>query len=162
MPEFNIRQKAWSAGLIILFFVGWELFCLLTGMSDLVLPRPSQVLTTLVVRFPVLWPHIIQTLATTMVGFVLGVALGVVLGAFIGASRVAYDTVYPLLIGFSSIPKVAVVPIFVLWFGSGTVPAVLTALSICFFPIVVNIATGLATTEPELRRRAQGTRRQQI
>jgi NitT/TauT family transport system permease protein len=150
MPEFNIRQKAWSAGLIILFFVGWELFCLLTGMSDLVLPRPSQVLTTLVVRFPVLWPHIIQTLATTMVGFVLGVALGVVLGAFIGASRVAYDTVYPLLIGFSSIPKVAVVPIFVLWFGSGTVPAVLTALSICFFPIVVNIATGLATTEPEL------------
>jgi len=43
-----------------------------------------------------------------------------------------------------------VVPIFVLWFGSGTVPAVLTSLSICFFPIVVNIATGLATTEPEL------------
>ena len=85
-----------------------------------------------------------------MIGFVLGVALGVVLGAIIGVSKVAYDTAYPLLVGFSSIPKVAVVPIFVLWFGSGTVPAVLTALSICFFPIVVNIATGLATTEPEL------------
>ena len=65
-------------------------------------------------------------------------------------SRTAYDTAYPLLIGFSSIPKVAVVPIFVLWFGSGTVPAVLTSLAICFFPIVVNIATGLATTEPEM------------
>ena len=101
-------------------------------------------------RFPVLWPHILQTLATTMIGFALGVALGVVLGAVIGVSRTAYDTVYPLLIGFSSIPKVAVVPIFVLWFGSGTVPAVLTSLSICFFPIVVNIATGLATTEPEM------------
>jgi NitT/TauT family transport system permease protein len=122
MPEVDLRQKAWSAGLIVLFFVGWELFCLITGMSDLVLPRPSQIFVTLVTKFPVLWPHIIQTLATTMAGFVLGVALGVVLGAFIGVSKTAYDTAYPLL----------------------------TALSICFFPIVVNIATGLATTEPEL------------
>ena len=53
-------------------------------------------------------------------------------------------------VGFNSIPKVAVVPILVLWFGIGTVPAVLTAFLISFFPIVVNVATGLATTEPEL------------
>ena len=150
MPELDLRQKAWSAGLIVLFFVAWELFCVMTGMSDLVLPRPSQVFVTLFQKFPMLWPHILQTLATTMIGFVLGVGLGVVLGAVIGVSKTAYDTAYPLLVGFSSIPKVAVVPIFVLWFGSGSVPAVLTALSICFFPIVVNIATGLATTEPEL------------
>ena len=150
MPDLDYRQKAWSAGLIVLFFAGWELFCLMTGMSDLVLPRPSQIFVTLVQKFPLLWPHILQTLATTMIGFVLGVVLGVVLGAIIGVSKTAYDTAYPLLVGFSSIPKVALVPIFVLWFGSGSVPAVLTALSICFFPIVVNIATGLATTEPEL------------
>jgi NitT/TauT family transport system permease protein len=149
MPP-NLLQKASSGALIVLFFCGWELFCIASGMSDLVLPRPSQVVDTLIARFPVLLPHILQTLATTMVGFALGVALGVLLGAVIGVSRVAYDTAYPLLIGFASIPKVAVVPIFVLWFGSGTVPAVLTSLSICFFPIVVNIATGLATTEPEL------------
>ncbi|MGO4283276.1 ABC transporter permease [Bosea sp. TAB14] len=148
--SINLKRRFWAAGLILLFFVGWELFCVISGMSDLILPRPSQVLATLVQRFPVLWPHILQTLATTMLGFVLGVALGVVLGAIIGVSRTAYDTAYPLLIGFSSIPKVAVVPIFVLWFGSGTVPAVLTSLSICFFPIVVNIATGLAATEPEM------------
>ena len=43
MPDLDYRQKAWSAGLIVLFFVAWELFCLMTGMSDLVLPRPSQV-----------------------------------------------------------------------------------------------------------------------
>jgi NitT/TauT family transport system permease protein len=149
MPP-NLLQKASSGALIVLFFCGWELFCIASGMSDLVLPRPSQVVDTLIARFPILLPHILQTLATTMVGFALGVALGVLLGAIIGVSRVAYDTAYPLLIGFASIPKVAVVPIFVLWFGSGTVPAVLTSLSICFFPIVVNIATGLATTEPEL------------
>ena len=124
MTMRGMRQKLWSLGLIILFFIGWELFCLITGMSDLILPRPSQIAVTLVQRFPALWPHIVQTLSTTMAGFALGVGLGVVLGAIIGVSKVAYDTAYPLLVGFSSIPKVAVVPIFVLWFGSGTVPAV--------------------------------------
>ncbi len=54
------------------------------------------------------------------------------------------------MVGFNSIPKVAVVPILVLWFGIGWIPAVLTAFLISFFPIVVNVATGLATIEPEL------------
>jgi NitT/TauT family transport system permease protein len=65
-------------------------------------------------------------------------------------SKLAFDTAYPLLVGISSIPKVALVPIFVLWFGAGTVPAILTAMIICVFPIVVNVATGIATVEPEL------------
>jgi NitT/TauT family transport system permease protein len=73
-----------------------------------------------------------------------------VIGIVIGWSKLAYDVAYPLLVGFSSIPKVAVVPIFVLYFGAGTVPSVLTALVMCIFPVVVNVATGLATTEPEL------------
>jgi NitT/TauT family transport system permease protein len=150
MNSHTLRRHGSSATLVVLFFAAWEVFCLASGMSDLILPRPSQVFQTLWERMPILWPHIVQTVSTTMIGFALGVLLGVALGALIGSSRVAYDTAYPLLIGFSSIPKVAVVPIFVLWFGSGTVPAVLTSLAICFFPIVVNIATGLATTEPEM------------
>lgn len=148
--SYALRRRFWAAALIVAFFGLWEILCLVLQVSDLVLPRPSQVFETLIDRLPILMPHIIQTLWTTMVGFVLGVAVGVVIGAAIGVSRTAYDTAYPLLIGFSSIPKVAVVPIFVLWFGSGSVPAILTALAMCFFPIVVNIATGLATTEPEL------------
>lgn len=147
---YALRRRLWAAALILGFFVLWEVLCLALDVSDLIVPRPSQVIATLWVRMPVLWPHILQTLWTTMIGFGLGVAVGVVIGALIGTSRVAYDTAYPLLIGFSSIPKVAVVPIFVLWFGAGPVPAVLTALAMCFFPIVVNIATGLATTEPEM------------
>ena len=150
MNSTTLRRRGLSVALIVLFFAAWEVFCLASGMSDLILPRPSQIFQTLWQRMPILWPHIVQTVSTTMIGFALGVLLGVVLGALIGSSRIAYDTAYPLLIGFSSIPKVAVVPIFVLWFGSGTVPAVLTSLAICFFPIVVNIATGLATTEPEM------------
>ena len=146
----NTRIRIYSASLIFGFFAMWEFLCIWLQVSDLILPRPTQILDTLWNRFPVLWPHIMQTLYSTMTGFSLGVLIGVTLGVMIGTSRLAYGVAYPLLVGFSSIPKVAVVPIFVLWFGSGTTPAILTAMVICVFPIVVNIATGLATTEPEL------------
>ena len=76
--------------------------------------------------------------------------IGIALGVLIGSSRLAYDVAYPLLIGFASIPKVAVVPIFVLVVRRRHRPAILTAMVMCIFPIVVNVATGLATTEPEL------------
>jgi NitT/TauT family transport system permease protein len=146
----QLRRRFASAALIIGFFVVWEVACIAFGIKDIVLPRPSQIVVTLVQRMPAIWPHAIQTLYTTLVGFALGILVGVFLGALVGSSKLAYDVAYPLLIGFSSIPKVAVVPIFVLWFGAGTIPAVLTAMILCVFPIVVNVATGLATTEPEL------------
>jgi len=146
----QVRRRLWSVLLIIGFFVMWEAFCWVFHISDIVLPKPSQIIVTLVQRMPALWPHAVQTLYTTLVGFALGIVAGVLLGVMIGSSRLAYDVAYPLLIGFASIPKVAVVPIFVLWFGSGAVPAILTAMIMSLFPIVVNVATGLATTEPEL------------
>jgi NitT/TauT family transport system permease protein len=146
----QLRRRFASAGLIIGFFVVWELACVGFGIKDIVLPRPSEIVYTLWLRLPAIWPHALQTLYTTLVGFALGIVAGVFLGALVGSSKLAYDVAYPLLIGFSSIPKVAVVPIFVLWFGAGTIPAVLTAMILCVFPIVVNVATGLATTEPEL------------
>ncbi|QCO06274.1 ABC transporter permease [Azospirillum argentinense] len=144
------REKLASAALIVGVFVLWEVSCLAFGISEIILPRPSQIIATLIDRWPALMPHAVQTLYTTLVGFALGVGAGVVIGLLIGSSRLAYNVAFPLLVGFSSIPKVAVVPIFVLWFGSGTVPAVLTSAIICVFPVVVNMATGLATTEPEL------------
>jgi NitT/TauT family transport system permease protein len=144
------KHRFASAALIIGFFVAWEVICRVFDISSIVLPKPSEILTTLVARMPAIWPHAAQTLYETLVGFGLGVAIGVVIGVVVGSSKLAYDVAYPLLIGFSSIPKIAVVPIFVLWFGAGTVPAVLTAMILCIFPVVVNVATGLATTEPEL------------
>ena len=90
------------------------------------------------------------TLSTTLIGFAMAVGFGLLLGLIVGWSRSIYAGLYPLMIGFNAIPKVAVVPILVLWFGIGFVPAVLTAFLISFFPIVVNVATGLATIEPEL------------
>jgi len=146
----DTKRHIASTALIIGFFLAWELFCWAGKISSVVLPRPSEVVVTLFERRDAIWPHVWQTLFTTLIGFALGVGIGVLIGISIGASKLAYAVVYPLLVGFSSIPKVAVVPIFVLWFGAGTVPAILTAMILCVFPVVVNVATGLATTEPEL------------
>lgn len=145
-----LARRLASTGLIVGFFLLWEILCYAFGVRDIVVPRPSQILATLWLRLPAILPHAAQTLYTTVIGFLLGIGVGVIIGVMIGWSRLAYDVAYPMLIGFSSIPKVAVVPIFVLWFGAGTVPAVLTAMIMSVFPVVVNVATGLATTEPEL------------
>ena len=146
----QMRRHMASTAFIIGFFLLWEALCWMFSVSDIVLPKPSQIIVTLIERMPALWPHTLQTLYTTLVGFAFGILIGILLGMLIGSSRLAYDVAYPLLVGFASIPKVAVVPIFVLWFGAGTVPAILTAMIMSIFPIVVNVATGLATTEPEL------------
>jgi NitT/TauT family transport system permease protein len=158
------RQRLLSAGALVGFFVLWEAVCLAFGVSDLILPRPSQIAMVLLQKMPLLWPHTVQTLYTTLAGFVLGVAAGIVVGVVIGSSKLAYDVTYPLLVGFSSIPKVAVVPLFVVWFGAGTVPAILTSMVISIFPVVVNVATGLASTEPELEDvlRVLGARKRDI
>ncbi len=145
-----MRQKMMSVAALLAIFAVWEALCLALGISDLILPRPSQIAAVLAEKMPLLWPHTVQTLKTTVIGFALGVGVGILLGVLIGSSRLAYDVAYPLLVGFSSIPKVAVVPIFVVWFGAGTVPAILTSMVISIFPVVVNVATGLASTEPEL------------
>ena len=159
-----MRQRMLSAFTLVAFFLLWEIACLASGVSDLVLPRPSQIARVLYEKMPLLWPHTVQTLYTTLAGFAMGVMVGILLGVIIGSSRLAYDVAYPLLVGFSSIPKVAVVPLFVVWFGSGTVPAILTSLVISIFPVVVNVATGLASTEPELEDvlRVLGARKRDI
>src|SRR6185436_14418822 len=90
-------------------------------------------------------------LFTTVIGFVIAIVFGVVGGVAIGSSPLIYQSFYPALIGFNSIPKVAIVHILVIWFGVGTIPAIITAFLISFFPILVNVATGIATLEPELR-----------
>lgn len=70
------RIRLWSFSLFIGFFVMWEVLCIVLNVSDLVLPRPSEILVTLWTKFPILWPHILQTLYSTLIGLPLGSALG--------------------------------------------------------------------------------------
>ena len=143
-----VRLSPWLVTLG--FFVLWELACHVLALPVYFLPPPTVVFqAALEFRSALFW-NSLQTLWTTLAGFAIAVGFGLVLGIVVGWSRAIYSGLYPVMVGFNSVPKVAVVPILVLWFGIGTVPAILTAFLISFFPIVVNVATGLATMEPEL------------
>ena len=145
-------------------FVIWEAVCQLFSVNPIILPAPSAIIEATVTHWKPLLRHSGATMWTTLAGFAIAVAFGVVLGMIVGWSRAIYRGLYPVMVGFNSIPKVAVVPILVIWFGIGEIPAILTAFLISFFPIVVNVATGLATTEPELEDvlRALGARKLDI
>ena len=128
----------------------WESACRLFRIPEFVLPTPSATITALIEYWPAIWPNALHTLYTTSVGFTLAVVVGIVLGLIVGTFPALYRAINPLLIGFNSVPKVAIVPVLVMWFGIGTTPAILSAFLISFFPIVVNVGTGIATLETEL------------
>jgi NitT/TauT family transport system permease protein len=157
-----IRALPWLV--IVGFFVLWELACLVLRIDVFILPAPTKIFASLVQYWAPIADHAFQTLITTLIGFGIAVVFGLVLGVVVGASRLIYDAIYPLMVGFNSIPKVAIVPVLIIWFGVGTVPAILTAFLISFFPIVVNVATGVATIEPEMQDvlRSLGARKSQI
>ncbi|MEM6381853.1 MAG: ABC transporter permease [Pseudomonadota bacterium] len=132
-------------------FAIWEGTVRLFDFPQFILPAPTVIFESMWQwRVPII-DNAMQTAFTTVVGFGIAIVFGLVTGVLIGSSSLVYNGFYPVLIGFNSIPKVAVVPILVIWFGIGTVPAIITAFLISFFPILVNVATGIATVEQELK-----------
>lgn len=146
-PLRNFTEPAATA---FFFFVIWEGACRIFEIPDFVLPTPSRTLIVLIKDWGLIWPNAEQTLITTLLGFCVSVVFGMILGVFVGSSAFLNRCLSPLLVAFNSVPKVAVVPVLVLWFGIGTVPAVITAFVLSFFPITVNVAAGVASTDPEL------------
>jgi NitT/TauT family transport system permease protein len=145
-------------------FVLWELGVVAFKIESFILPAPSAIFSAAWEWHWALLDNAWQTFIETAVGFFLAIAFGLFAGVAIGSSSLVYDGLYPALIGFNTIPKVAIVPILVIWFGIGAVPAIITAFLLSFFPILVNVATGIATVEPELKDvlRALGASRWQV
>jgi len=134
----------------VVLFAVWQLGVMAFHIESFVLPTPIEAFEALYVNRDALAWHGLATLGTTLLGFAIAVVFGLMLGVVIGSFRLAYVSIYPVLIGFNSVPKAAVIPVLVIWFGVGTVPAVIAAFLLSFFPVVVNVSTGFATIEPEL------------
>jgi len=147
----NKALERWAPLILLLITLAlWQLICSAFKVSDFIFPSPWRIVEQAWEHRWTILGHAWRTYWVTMVGFAIAIAVGVLLGFLMGSSRLAYSAMYPLMTGFNALPKAAFVPILVVWFGIGAGPAVLTAFLISFFPIMVNIATGLATLEPEL------------
>ena len=147
----NKALERWSPLILLAaIIVLWQLVCTWLAVPEFIFPSPHKIAQALVEFTGPIATAAWQTFWVTMVGFGLSIVVGVLLGLLVGSTRMAHAAVFPLLVAFNAVPKAAIVPILVVWFGIGLGPGILTAFLISFFPITVNMATGLATLEPEL------------
>lgn len=152
--RFPSRLLLERAG-VVLFGVGilvaWELFCRLLGVSDLVLPTPSQIAVALYNGFGT--GLFIQALGTTVAEILLGFALAAssafVLGTVISQVRIVETLLYPYIIAIQTLPKIAVAPLILVWVGFGIESKIVIAAMVAFFPILVNTIVGLKSASPE-------------
>lgn len=145
------QLELWSPWILLISVLAvWQLICSAFNVSEFIFPSPWRISKQFWEFKGIIGAHAWRTYWVTMAGFGIAIVVGVLMGFIIGSSRLAYAAVYPLMTAFNALPKAAFVPILVVWFGIGAGPAILTAFLISFFPIMVNIATGLATLEPEL------------
>lgn len=128
--------------------VAWQIVVTATGIHAIVLPAPTTVIGRMVSAFPVLAENTVPTTVAILLGFAGAIALGVPLAILIVASPNFEKSIYPLLLGSQGIPKVALAPIFIVWFGFGFLPKVLIATLIAFFPVVIDTVAGLRSIDP--------------
>ena len=128
---------------IVVVFILWQLGVMLFKIPAYLAPTPASVAGQLVSEWPTLWRETLVTTYATLGGFGLSVLFGVPLGLAVVSSRLVESLVYPILVFSQSVPKVAVAPLFVVWFGFGTLPKVIVAFLLGFFPIVVSTVIGV-------------------
>lgn len=124
----------------------WQLVCVLFDVPVYILPTPVMIAERMIEDQDLLLRHSWVTLVAIALGFAGAVVLGIALGTLLAFSKTADRVVYPLLVFSQAIPKVAVAPLFVVWFGFGLLPKVVVALLIAFFPIVIATVVGLKAT----------------
>lgn len=138
------------AGILLLVLVlGWEVACSVFRFSVLVLPAPSSVCMALWhgLRSGYLWPHLMQTVLELVLGLLGGCLLGLVCGILMAESAGLRRLLMPYVVTSQVIPKLALAPLFIVWFGFGTLPIVVITALICFFPLLENTLTSLLQVE---------------
>ncbi len=145
-------QAAWLRPVLflLLLVVVWDLAIRIFRIPPYQIPAPKDVIITLWQEWPMLLEQSVPTTVATIEGFLLSAAFGIPVAMMIAGSRTVESYVYPLLVFSQSIPKIAVAPLFVVWFGFGMLPKVLSAFLLGFFPVVVSAVQGFKSVEPDM------------
>jgi NitT/TauT family transport system permease protein len=138
-----------STLLAIVVLAIWEGACRLFDISSLVLPPPSAIAARLysLVASGNIWPHLWATIVEIVAGFLFGVIAGLVIGALVSLIPVVERLVYPYLVALQTLPKVAIAPLFIIWFGYGLTSKVVITALVCFFPVLVSVVAGFHSTD---------------
>jgi NitT/TauT family transport system permease protein len=148
-----------TASLLALWEIGVRAF----HVNSVILPPPSEIMEVLIERRGLLLSHLSSSLFLIVFGLVLSVVGGVSVAIAFTFSRKLREGVYPILIISQVIPKVAIAPLFIVWFGTGTLPCLLLGFLIAFFPMTINSVLGFQAVDEEIHQMARafmGSKRQ--
>src|SRR6516162_6465097 len=140
----------YPAAAIVLVLAAWEGLTRLGAAPSYALPAPTEVALALVQQWPMLMSNAVSTTVAIVSGFALSVVVGIALAVLSSSSRIFEKSLYPLLVGSQAIPKLALAPLFVVWFGFGLLPKSLMTFFIAVFPVVISTVQGISSVEPEL------------
>lgn len=143
-PRFSrLLSGATTALIYLVLLAGWEALAHVMKIPTWILPAPSAIAEAAVKWAPELASNSLVTLRETVVGFLLAIVLSLPLAILISLNPLARKLLYPILLGLQSVPKVAVAPLVILWFGLSDWPKIVVVVLVCFFPILVNMIAGL-------------------
>jgi NitT/TauT family transport system permease protein len=137
-----------ALGLIAFVTIAWELAIRLFNVPTFVLPAPSAIIRTLIESRARLANAAVSTAVEISVGFVLASLTGIIIALLIVRFDRFGRALYPLIVLFQNVPKVALAPIFILWFGFDLAPKVVLIIVIAFFPVTIDMLAGLQSVEP--------------
>lgn len=129
----------------------WEAAVRIGQVPAYLLPPPSAVAMRLVTNFQEILSHTLTTSGEILLGFGLAILISIPMAALLAQSEVAERILHPILVLSQTVPKVAVAPLLVVWFGFGLAPKIVIAFTMCFFPIVVDTLTGFKSAPAQLR-----------
>ncbi len=144
----NVGYYAPPVAALLVFVALWEVYTRTFEVSVFILPSPSRIFQAGVNLGPALWGHTWTTLYEILLGFLVGNIAAVALAYAIVRWHMAERLIYPFLLASQTIPKLAVAPLLVIWFGTGVMPKILVTALLCFFPTAVNVVQGLRSADP--------------
>lgn len=154
----NIRSAIYPLVGVSVILLAWQFYTDVFGINRIVLPSPLDILKASDLHWDLLLRESWPTFLESVLGFALAVLIGIPFAVGVASSRVLNLTFYPILIATQSIPKVAVAPIILVWFGLGMQSKLVIAFLVAFFPIVVDTAAGIRATPPGLLELARSLR----
>lgn len=159
----ELRTYSLSIGFVLVIVIIWQLSSTFFKIPEYILPSPYETVESFLTRWPILSTNLIYTLEEILVGFALGTVVAFALAMVIASSPLLPKILYPVIIAVQVVPKIALAPVFLVWFGYGEVPITLITALICFFPVLVNSINGLVSIEQpiaDLMTSLSATRRQ--
>lgn len=129
----------------------WEFGVRIFDVKEFVLPPPSQIWDSMLTQLESdqFWGHVWVTTQEALAGFAIGVVSALVLGTAISQIRIVEKTLMPYIVAFQTVPKVALAPLFVVWFGFGLTSKIVMAAVISFFPMLINVIEGLRSADAD-------------